>query len=154
MMCVPRVSLIRLQARQRLSNDRRGMAAVELALIGGIVITLLLVVFDMGLWIWQRMQLEGAMLAGVHYAQEFPEDGDGIASTVKAALPPAMVGAANVSSQISFSCPDGSTASTFGASTCPGSQQVFVQINATYPFSPLYFSAMTSNDLQYTIRVQ
>ena len=69
---------LRRRCPMPIANDRRGVAAVEFALVAGIVVVLLVAVFDLGLWIWQGMQLEGALLAGVHYAQEFADDTGGI----------------------------------------------------------------------------
>lgn len=105
---------------------------------------MLLAVFDFGLWIWQRMALEGALIAGAHYAQVFPKDTTGTQTVMNNALPTGMN---NNSADAKCSCTDGYT---------PG-QPVIVTLTINYPYSPLYFTALGASDLQslqYVIRIQ
>jgi Flp pilus assembly protein TadG len=121
-------------------SDRRGVAAAEFAIIGGVILVLFFAVFDFGLWIWERMALEGALTAGIHYAQVFPEDTSGAHYAMLNALPPGM-----------------SAAVTKAVATCActAGPPVSVTLEISLPYAPLYFTALgTTNDLQYVIRIQ
>lgn len=137
-----------------IATDRSGVAAVEFALVAGIVIVMLVAVFDLGLWVWQGMQLEGALLAGVHYAQEFPEDSSGINSVIAGSLPSALSNATVTVSAPVLDCGPGTTTTTEGGCSPVTAQRVFVTLSISRPFSPLYFTQITNTSLQYVIRVQ
>ncbi len=142
----------------RLMPDcRRGVAAVEFALVAGIVIVMLVAVFDLGLWVWQAMQLEGALIAGVHYAQEFPENSGGITSAIQNALPTGLANATIEPPALSIDCGPGTQApSGPGGCATPSAQRVFVTLEIIQPFAPLYFThaQLPQTDLKYVIEVQ
>ena len=68
-------------------QSRRGTAAIEFALIGGSLVTMMLFAVDGGSVVQQAVMLNEAVHAGGFYAQSFPTDTDGIKSAVAAALP-------------------------------------------------------------------
>ena len=100
------------------------------------------------------MQLEGALLAGVHYAQEFPDDTGGIQSTIAAALPPALSNATIATPVLARDCGSADSTAADGGCSPVTAQRVFVTLGISLPFSPLYFTQITSTNLRYVIRVQ
>jgi Flp pilus assembly protein TadG len=127
-------------------RGRDGVAAAEFAVIGGVILVILFAVFDFGLWIWQRMLLEGALTAGVHYAQVFPGDAvhtQNVLNVMLSALPPGM---SSATATANCTCTPGA----------PGAR-VYVTLTISYPYSPLYFTALGASDLQslqYVVRIQ
>jgi hypothetical protein len=138
-----------------LPADQRGVAAAELALVASVVIVMLLGVFDLGLWVWQRMQLQAALIAGVHYAQEFPGNGANIQSVIVAALPPGLLGATIVPPVLTRDCGADNSSDPGDGACSSGLARTFVTLEISYPFAPLYFTAIpTTIDVRYVIRVQ
>jgi Flp pilus assembly protein TadG len=137
-----------------MAGDRRGVAAMEFALVGGIVVVMLVAVFDLGLWIWEGMALEGALMAGVHYAQEFPDDAAGITSTITASLPPGLSNATITLQPLIRDCGSGASSNADGSCTPVTAQRVFVTLSISLPCSALDFTQITTTNVRYVIRVQ
>lgn len=141
--------------KRSLTNDRRGVAAAEFALVSVIVATMMVGVLDFGLWIWQRMQLESALLSGAHYAQQFPSDTAGITSAIVSSIPPGLYndGKTTVAApSLSFDCGNPNVSGST-STACPG-QRTFVQLQISRPFAPMYFTAIPNIEVSYVIRVQ
>lgn len=137
--------------RPRLSC-RRGIAALEFALIVPLFLIMLLATVDFGLWIVGQMQLQTALVAGGHYAQSFPTDTTGITNAVGTVMPAA---ASLVTVSLSSDCGPGSTVASNGDSSCsPGTRRVYVTLAAQIPFTPLYMSTFLNISNQYVVRVQ
>lgn len=134
--------------------DRAGVAAAEFALVASIILVLLLGVFDLGLWVWESMALEGAVIAGGHYAQQFPGDSTGIHDAIVAALPPSLADATIATPAMTRDCGDGGGPVPDSGVCSPGSPRTFVTLSVSYPFSPLYLTTLTRASVQYVIRVQ
>ncbi len=150
----------RRRVANRVANiDRRGVAAVEFAVIGAIILTLLLAVFDFGFWIWTQMSFQSALAAGAAYAQVFPTEQTGIVTTITGALPPGLADGATVTPPVP-ACDCGAGGGTPSAAQCStscgaGSQKrVYVTLSVSRPFSPLYFTSFSTNAARFVVRVQ
>jgi Flp pilus assembly protein TadG len=69
----------------RFMRDRRGISAMEFALIAPVLITLLLGAFDLGNAAFQYIQLDQVVRAGGQYALSNPSDVTGIGNVVSTA---------------------------------------------------------------------
>jgi len=124
--------------KRRRLRDRRGIAAVEFALVAPVLLLVVFTMYDLGEAMWRTTRLELAARAGAQYAFAKPLDEAGIAARVRGQLegledvtiaPTAMV----------CRCDDGAEADcTTG--TCPagaGTQAPigYISITVTQPFS-------------------
>jgi Flp pilus assembly protein TadG len=134
--------------------DRRGIATAELAVIFVVILAFLFGIFDLGLWVWQRMQLQAALTSGVVYAQVFPTQYAGICASISGSLPPSFT---NATTSISVL---GGAAVNFSSSGCSasgggdGTPGLQLTITVSYPFSPLYLTAITTNQATHVFRIQ
>jgi Flp pilus assembly protein TadG len=141
-------------------GDRSGIAALEFAVVAGLIVVLMLAVFNFGVWVWTQATFQTAVMAGTVYTQVFPTQGD-IANKIEAGMPPGLAadpsltiqaplltcycGTANAESPCAATCPD------------PASKRVYVTLMVTRPFTTLYqtyFSAFPDNTARYVVRVQ
>jgi Flp pilus assembly protein TadG len=145
------------------ARNRAGAAAAEFALILTLLIVPLMNVFDIGVYVYQRMQLDNAAQVAVQtaWAQCAPS-GDvpatvnnncaGLTAAMTTALrsTPLGSGVTITSTTESYCCPGAGTISCSGAglgpvaTTTPGtcsSGQVpgdYIFINTSYTYSPIY----------------
>jgi Flp pilus assembly protein TadG len=134
-----------------LRHDRRGAAAVELALVAPVLVTLMLVIFELGGAMQQTMRLESAARAGALHAAALPTDTGGIAATVRAALEgwnDVTVAPATVTCE----CPGAGVVSCGGTCTLP--MERFVTVTVTRPFSGLLLTDRTTLTGHVVQRVQ
>jgi Flp pilus assembly protein TadG len=144
--------LIGTRSRRR---DRRGVAAVEFALIAGALMTLLLGVYDIGNAIQQRLVLQQALRAGGLYAVSFPTQSDGIAAAINAALPASWQANVTVTPpRMWCTCSGSGTTDSCPLSCAGGTPQVFVTLGVSRPYSPYLFRALGDNTASYVVRVQ
>jgi Flp pilus assembly protein TadG len=127
-------------AVRALLSDRRGVAAVEFALLAPVMTTLVFGMVDFGTLLYQSMEVQVAAHAGADYAIKNGWNSTAVAAavtgatsmTISASPVPAQVSACVVSGVLttttSTTCPAGSTQTT------PGS---YVQVNARATFTPL-----------------
>ncbi len=118
----------------RLRHDRSGTAAVEMALITPVLVTIMLLVVELGSAIEQTLRLEAAARAGALHAAALPSDTSGMVQTVRAALE----GWSDVdvaTPVVTCECPG------VGPTTCGGScvapLERFVTISVSRPFGGL-----------------
>jgi len=147
-------------------GDRRGIAATEFAIIGGVLLTLVLAAYDLGSAVQQSIRLTLAVRAGGQYAVSFPTDATGINAAFTNALPSYLQ--QTTTSAIGCECVSGGAASSgacdlsatqASCDQCPaGTTERFVHVTASAPFSPFVapfqFSAITSSSACYVARVQ
>ena len=141
-------------------DSRRGIAAVEFAVVAGLIVVLLLAVFNFGIWVWTQATLQTGLGAGAVYSQVFPTQGD-IANKIVAGLPPGL--AADPSLTIAapvLTCDCGTPDTALSCATIcpdPASKRVFVTLSVARPFTTLYqgyFSVFPNNTARYVVRVQ
>lgn len=72
---------------RRLRVDRRGVSAIEAALVLPLLALALCGVLEFGLNVYNRQQLQAAVQSGMQYALHNPNDTAGIMSAVSLALP-------------------------------------------------------------------
>jgi Flp pilus assembly protein TadG len=141
-------------------SDRRGVAAVEFALLAPVVTTLLIGLVDFGQVIYQSMEVQVAAHAGADYAMLNGWNSSGVTSavtgatsmTINASPAPALVSACVVNGVITTTtdatCPTGSSQTT------PGT---YVEVYSQATFTPLIpwsiFGLPTSLAAQAMVRV-
>ena len=158
-------SQIRLTLSRPL-RDRRGIAALEFALVGGLLVVLLLAAFDIGLAVLQYAQLNSAVRAGGQYALSFPTDISGINAAVTNALPASLQ--SSVTTQIGCEClssdsgtPSACSSVISGAcnACASGTTQRYIHVSsrvkaATWFAMPLGMPHLATPSACYVARVQ
>jgi Flp pilus assembly protein TadG len=129
-------------------RSRRGVAALEFALVVPVLILLLLATVDYGRAISQNIRLSNAVRAGAQYALSFPDDVAGINARVTAALG----GWTDVSVATECQCAGGSASASACTQICTGIRVTTVR--ASRPFSAYHFTNITSVRSNVTLRVQ
>jgi hypothetical protein len=145
--------------------DRRGVSAIEFAIIASIMVTLLLGAYDLGNAAMRQIQLQQAVRLGGAYAMDRPTDVTGIRTAVASVLPTGWVltnpgGVAAVT----CSCLDpsaggtaalaGCTAADFDTCTAPNTATI-ISITATMAYTtltPLFAAAIPNNTATYVTR--
>ncbi|WP_051328716.1 TadE/TadG family type IV pilus assembly protein [Geminicoccus roseus] len=136
----------------RLARDRRGIAALEFAVILPVLALTLMGVIDLGGAIQQSLRLEAAARAGAQYAMSAPTDSAGITAAVRQALP----GWNDIVVQptaMTCVCP-GSGATSCTSTSCATALQRFVSITVTRGFSPILLPNFTSVQGSMTLRIR
>ena len=150
---------------RRLHQDRRGVAAVEFAIIATIMVTLLLGTYDFGNAAQEQIALQEAVRAGGAYAQSRPSNVAGIQSAVANALPAGWALTGGVAAVACYCLNPATNAKTaLGActdanfGTCTGANiGKLVTITATMPYThvgSLFATALPNNTAQYAARIQ
>lgn len=146
-------------ADRRIADDRRGVAALEFALIAGMLVTLFLGVWDVGNAAQQEIRLQNALRVAGEYALSFPTDAAGIVNQVTNALPAGWTDVMVTGPTYSCSCwsaTQGSFAAsgTAPACSCPAGSmlQQFLEIGASRPFSPLLIRSLVSISSHHVVR--
>ncbi len=86
-----------IRACRAVWRDRQGIATVEFALVGSVLVTLMLGAYQIGNGIQEITQMQQALFAGAVYAVSYPTQtgaagsaNDGIVLAIAAALPASM----------------------------------------------------------------
>jgi Flp pilus assembly protein TadG len=149
--------VVRLPRRLR---DRRGVAAVEFALLAPILITLLASVVDLGLAIERSIRLETSAQAGAQYILRFPNDTDGAATAAEAA---AGSGATATATPLPCQCPaaDGTNGAEVACNgTCATGMARYVRVSVTRSYTPIFptsflipFGALGATNASVVVRI-
>jgi len=120
-------------------SDRRGTAAIEFALAGPFLLTLIIGLTEVGMAAFEAMQVNDAAEAGVIYASQHPADIAGIQSAVVNATGTAGITATPAPTAF-CGCP-GTSGVTVGncVSLCASgsAQGQYVRVNASFTHSPI-----------------
>jgi Flp pilus assembly protein TadG len=152
---------------RRLQRDRRGVSAIEFAVIAPIMATLMLGAYDFGNAAQQQIDLQEAVRAGGAYALNHPTDVSGIQTIVTNSLPNGWTltnqGAV---AAVACSCLNptngattalaGCTATNLANCTAPNAG-IMVSITATMAYTAidrLFAAAIPNNSATYVTRVQ
>jgi Flp pilus assembly protein TadG len=143
----------------RLLGARDGNAAVEFSLAAPVLTIMLVPMVDIGMGVYQQMQVQDAAQAGAQYAMAHGWNSSSIQSAVTSAT--ALSVSATPAPSKSCGCPDGSSvsAATCG-STCSDGQPAgsYVTVSAQATYTPLLpYPAMGSSvtlSAQATARIQ
>ena len=145
----------------RLCRDRRGVSAIEFALIAPAMVALMFGAYDFGNAAQQQIQLQAAVRAGGAYAISRPTDGPGIQAAVTGALPNGW--ALSSAPSVTCSSMDPATGALTvlpsclpaGLANAPANSGKAISITATMAYTPLFFSAIsTSTSATYVVRFQ
>jgi Flp pilus assembly pilin Flp len=145
-----------LSRLRRLWTDRRGVSAVEFAIIASVMVTLMLGAFDFGNAAQEQIALQAAVRAGGEYALHFPTNPAAVQTVVTSALPTGWQ-LSNPGGQPIVTCSCGGVSGTFDCSAPPATcaPPMLVSITATMPYvalSPLFGAAIPSNTANYVAR--
>jgi Flp pilus assembly protein TadG len=141
------------------ARGREGTAAVEFSVAAPILVVIFIPLIDIGMAVYQQMQVQDAAQAGAQYAMAHGWNSSAIVSAVTSATPLSV--SASPSPAKSCGCPASSSVSAASCgSTCPDGQTagtyVTVGAQATYvpllPY-PLMGSSVTLS-AQATARIQ
>jgi Flp pilus assembly protein TadG len=154
------------KALTHLPSDRRGIAAIEFAMIASLTAILVLGAYDFGNAAQQQIQLQEVVRSGGAYAMNHATDVSGIQSVVTNALPSGWIltNSGGVAA-IACSCLDASTGnvtSLAGCSatnfdTCASGSGIIVSITATMAYTsvdPVFAAAIPQLSATYVTRFQ
>lgn len=124
----------------RLSSDESGIAALEFALVAPVLLLGLVGVLDLGIAVYEKMELDNAVQAGARYATVNGWDAQGIQNAVQSAT--GLVGVGDVPAPAeSCGCPDGAAvAAAICGAPCPGGgiAGTYVTISAQHSYAPMF----------------
>jgi hypothetical protein len=128
---------------QRAWRDRRGIAALEAAMVAPVLVLILMACVDFGRAISQSIELANAVRAGAQHAVTAANAQAQIESTIRSALPPNLSAAT-----IATACYCGALPSAEAGlppvancdSACPAGSARMMTIRATCPFRPVSFA--------------
>ncbi len=145
-----------VRAAQRISRDRRGVAAVEFAMVSVVFLTFIVAVVDIGGAIQQRLVLQQAARAAGQYAISFPTQTDGITKAVGKALPADWTNV-TVAPPTACFCAQANSC----GSVCASGKGGYIVLQLERPYAPYLFSAIgncsdgtSSNCVTYVVRFQ
>lgn len=136
----------------RLRRDRKGVAALEFAVILPVLAIILMGIIDLGRAIEQSLRLEAAARAGAQYAMFAPTDLAGIANAVRGALP----GWGDIvvpTPALSCVCP-GTGAVACATTSCTTGVEQYVSIAVTRSFDGLLLKNLTTLRGDMTLRIR
>jgi Flp pilus assembly protein TadG len=149
-----------------LPGDRRGVAAIEFAMIASLTAVLVLGAYDFGNAAQQQIQLQEVVRSGGAYAMNHATDVSGIQGVVTNALPSGwtLTNPGGVAA-VACSCLDpntGAVTSLAGCSstnfdTCASSSGIIVSITATMAYTsvdPVFAAAIPQLSATYVTRFQ
>lgn len=124
----------------RLFPDRSGVAAVEFALALPMLLLALVGTLDIGIAVYEKMELDNAVQAGARYVTVNGWNASGIQNAVQSATGVAGVSSTPAPAE-SCGCPSGAViaAATCGT-TCPngGTAGTYVTISAQRAYAPMF----------------
>ena len=136
----------------QVAHDRRGVAALEFAVILPVLAMTLMAVIDLGRAIEQTLRLEAAARAGAQYAMFTPTDQAGIELAARGAL----AGWGDVTilpAVMSCICP-GAGAAACTSTGCAVALERYVSITITRGFDSLLIADLTTLQGDMTLRIR
>jgi Flp pilus assembly protein TadG len=145
----------------RFCRDRRGVSAVEFAMIAPIAATIMLGAFDLGNAAQQQIALQEAVRTGGQYAIHFPTNPTGVKSAVTSALPtgwtltnPGGVPVVTCSCNVNGTTTPYSDCSTPPANCTSPMLAIITATKAYTAIEPLVAAAIPSLTATYAVRFQ
>ena len=149
-----------MRKRRRLPRDRRGVAALEFAVLATVLVPMFLSVFDLGTAIHETLVLRHAIRVGALYALYY-NDTAGIQNTIEAAMPSGWTDASVYSgswtpttSCVCMSRGGSVTASSSCACTGGSTLERLMTLTVSRPFSALLLTNITQVSASNVIRYQ
>lgn len=131
------------RASPRPWRSKRGVAAVEMAVVAPVLILILMACIDFGRAISQSIQLTNAVRVGAQYAVTSANAQAMIEGAIRSALPPSLRTATIVTRCYCGALPsDGAGLPPQAAcdSACPAGSARMMTLRATFPFQPYTFA--------------
>jgi len=142
-----RPSLIRAFGR-----CKKGIAAVEFAIIAPIMLIFLMGMVDYAVAVIHTMELESAARSGAQYAM-FDSSSTALIQTTVQSSTNLNVANLNVTVATACECSDGAAVSCSG--TCAvGTTRHYMTITATYAYTPIFIPTVMNLSAGNTIRIQ
>ena len=149
---------------ERLCRDRRGVSALEFAIVAPVMAMLLFGAYDFSNAAQQQIQLQEAVRAGGAYAISRPTDVTGIQNAVAGALPGGRQLVGGVAA-VSCSCMDpgsgalsalpGCLATDLDSCSATSAKAISITATTTYTaLTPLFAAAIPDNSATYVVRFQ
>lgn len=143
---------------QRISRCESGASAIEFAIIASFLMIVLLNIFDIGLYMFHKMEVTSSARAGAQYALVDMEN----------ATPALIISVVENSTNLTgidvtvvdtmCGCSDGGALFTCGTDTCgegtTGRTHSYTQVTADYTHTWLFYPGTTSITANNTIRTQ
>lgn len=145
----------------RLTRNRRGIAAVEFALIAPILVVCLLAVYDLGRALQQQIRLNQAVEAGGLYAMTWFDRTSEIVSVVSVAA--GNMGNVSIYGPVAYCQCWNSVTSAVNPQTCTFSTSSpcgtsvfrrFVSIGASRSVTPIFFTTLTTTSVKNVVLTQ
>ncbi|MBL4691755.1 MAG: pilus assembly protein [Magnetovibrio sp.] len=143
---------------QNLARCERGTSAIEFAVIASFLMIVLLNIFDIGLYMFHKMEVTSSARAGAQYALV------DMTNATPALITNVVENATNLTGldvtvvNTMCGCSDGGTLFTCGTSTCgegtTGRIHSYTQISADYTHVWLFYPGTTTITANNTIRTQ
>ena len=137
---------------RRLARDRRGVAALEFAVVLPVLAATLMSVIDLGRAVEQTLRLEAAARVGAQYAMFMPTDQAGIVAAARGALG-GWANAVVLPAAMTCACP-GTGAMACTSTTCAVALERYVSITVTRAFNSLLIANLTTLQGNMTLRVR
>jgi Flp pilus assembly protein TadG len=145
---------------RRLATDRKGIAAVEFAIISSLFTIFLLGAFDCAQAVLQTLALRQAVAAGAQYALQFPTTSNyptDIENVITNAIPANFRGTATVAAPVlTYACSDssGNVTATNSASCSSGTLEKMMTLSVSRPFTGLLLTALGQTSATSVLRYQ
>lgn len=130
------------RASPRAWRDRRGVAALEMALAAPFFLLVLMICVDFGRAISQSIDLTHAVRAGAQFAATAPNAQALIEGTIRTALPPNLSAATVTTACYCGALPNGGVGMPPAAAcdtACPAASARMMTLRASLPFQPHTF---------------
>jgi len=139
-------------------HSRSGVAAVEFALIGAFLSIILLNIADIGIFMFRKMEITGAVRAGSQYALVAQDSATSALITGVVQDSTNLTGVTVAVDDTQCGCSDGSALFTCTSGTCSGATtgrvQYYTQINASYTHTWIFYPGTIDITASSTIRTQ
>lgn len=142
------------------ADDCRGVAAIEFAIVGPMLVVMMVCTVDLGIGIFRKMQVQNAAQAGAMYAALHGFSSSSITTAVTSATNLSGISASPAPTSF-CGCASGSSISSVGcSSTCSGgsSPGTYVMVSAQAVYTPIISYPLLPESFtftsQSTVRIQ
>lgn len=139
-------------------KSRNGAAAIEFAMISAFLSILLLNIVDIGIFMFRKMEITGAVRAGSQYALVAKSNATPALITGVVQDSTNLTGISATVGDTQCGCSDGGALFTCGSGTCGagtnGRKHYYTQIDASYAHTWIFYPGTIDITASTTIRTQ
>jgi Flp pilus assembly protein TadG len=146
-----------LHALRNCLIDRRGVSAIEFAIIAPVMLTLMLHVYDLGNAAQQQITLQEAVRAGGQYALHYPPTSTTAVTAVQTAVTGALPAGWSLSNAASITCSCSAISYSCTSLPSPCTSPFVVAITATKSYTalePTVAAAIPNLTATYVTRIR